>query len=507
MKYNRLPLLLLLLAAVFCSCNKERFDTSQIHGVQVEGGCQVPILTASYSIGDLLMSFQIDSIITFDENGELHFGYSYVQDDVLKGSDFMKFKGFTLDEHYSVLNPSPFYIPEPIDTLVKFDYSVNLESDYVTVESGKIRSGILEFNVETNVAHINSMVIRSNEIKREDGSPLEIATTDALSPLQIDLTGLHFESEETHVLNFSHEIQVSVDNFMVSEFAFDIHLSATDIDIEEMTGRVERFEIRSFMDTTFALFNENVTGELALKGADVSLLERNSFGLAAGLVVDTAWILTEGLGHYSFFDPMPIEAELYSSPTNFVEALHHKLNATVNSNSLGMYLSSNMIFNPNGLEDLIVLSDTSSIDMAVNVDIPLSFRIDNVQYLDTVEMKLSEMDLPDMLEEITLELEFNSTLPLNLNGKFYLYDSEQGVVLDELLTEDELISASFDGRPTSTNISVVVTEDKLQKALQADGLILLFEVDTDAHDVSLNTNQKLDMFLKAKAKYNGNVEF
>ena len=500
-------LLLLLSTLFFCSCKKEHYDTSQIHGVQVEGECQLPILTASYSIGDLLTSFQMDTIITFDENGGLHFEYNYIQDDVLKGSDFMKFNGFTLDEHFSIPFFDSIFIPVSIDTLIKFNDTVILESDYVTLESGRMRSGILSFGIETNVAHVNSILIRSSEIMDENGNPFEVFISDVSTPKNIDLAGLHFEFEsgETHALTFSHEIRVSIDNTSISEFSFDIHLAATDIDIQEMTGSMKEFELRFNVDTTFALFNENVSGSLELNGIDVTLLERNTFGLAADLKVDTAWILSEGSGHYSLFDPMPIEAELQSSPTSYIEALHHRLNATVNSNSIGMHLSSDMIFNPE--EELIVLSDTSSIDIALEVDIPFSFRIDDVRYIDTAEMNLSEIESPEMIEELTLEMVFNSTLPLNLNGKFYLYDSEQGVILDELLTNGELISASFDGKPVTTNVSITVTEDKVQRAIQADGLIMMYEVDTDAHDVSLNTNQKLDVFLKAKVKYNGNVEF
>lgn len=501
-------LLLLLSTLLFCSCKKEHYDTSQIQGMQIEGGCQMPLLKASYSIGDLMKSFQIDTIITFDEDGGLRFEYNYGQDDVLKGSDFMKFKGFTLDEHFSIDNPYPFTIPEPIDTLIKFNDTVILESDYVTLDRGKMRSGILSFGIETNVAHINSILIRSSEIKDENGDPFEVFITDVSSPKDIDLAGLHFgfESGETHALVFSYEIRVSIDNTTVSEFDFGIHLAATDIDIQEMIGSMKEFELRFNLDTTFALFNENVSGSLELNGIDVTLLERNSFGLAADLKVDTAWILSAGSGHYSFFDPMPIEAELQSSPSNYIEALHHKLNANVNSNSLGMYLSADLVFNPE--EEQIILTDTSSIDIALDVDIPFSFKIDDVKYIDTVEMDLSEVESPEMIEELTLEMVFNSTLPLNLDGKFYLYDSKQGVVLDELLsTTGELISASFDGKPVTTNVSITVTEDKLQEAFQADGLIMMYEVDTDAHDVTLNIDQKLDMFLKAKMKYNGNVEF
>ena len=111
-----------------------------------------------------------------------------------------------------------------------------------------------------------------------------------------------------------------------------------------------------------------------------------------------------------------------------------------------------------------------------------------------------------MIESITLEMTFNSTLPLNLGGRFYMYDSESDKITDTLVANDEIIRASFDGQPTTTEVSIEITENRIEKVLHSDRIIMLYELDTDAHDVVLNANQKLELYVKTKVKYDGVAE-
>ena len=129
-----------------------------------------------------------------------------------------------------------------------------------------------------------------------------------------------------------------------------------------------------------------------------------------------------------------------------------------------------------------------------------------MSYMDTVNMKLDKLEMPDMIEELTLQITFNSTLPLDLHGKFMLYDTETGCVTDILLDDATLIAASYDGQTSTSTAEFVITEDRVEKALRSDRIILCFDLDTDGHDVSLNANQGLDFYAKAKVKYNGTVE-
>lgn len=151
--------------------------------------------------------------------------------------------------------------------------------------------------------------------------------------------------------------------------------------------------------------------------------------------------------------------------------------------------------------------DTSRIDTEVDVEIPFSFTVDDIAYLDTTKMDLSNLELPDMIEELTMDLTFISTLPLNLKASFYAYDSESERITDTLLDEGAVIRASLDGRPTTTDVSLVVDERRLENVMHSDRIIMAYWLDSDGNNVKLNVNQKLDMYLKVRAKYYDNVEF
>jgi len=114
--------------------------------------------------------------------------------------------------------------------------------------------------------------------------------------------------------------------------------------------------------------------------------------------------------------------------------------------------------------------------------------------------------MPDMIEQLTLELTFNSTMPLNLGGQFFMYDSSVDQITDTLLVDNQMIAASFDGTPRTTTISVDITEDRVENVMHSDRIIMLFSLDTEARDVVINANQKLDLFARASVKYKGNVE-
>ena len=133
--------------------------------------------------------------------------------------------------------------------------------------------------------------------------------------------------------------------------------------------------------------------------------------------------------------------------------------------------------------------------------------MDDIAYLDTTKMDLSNLELPDMIEELTMDLTFISTLPLNLKASFYAYDSESERITDTLLDEGAVIRASLDGRPTTTDVSLVVDERRLENVMHSDRIIMAYWLDSDGNNVKLNVNQKLDMYLKVRAKYYDNVEF
>ena len=94
-----------------------------------------------------------------------------------------------------------------------------------------------------------------------------------------------------------------------------------------------------------------------------------------------------------------------------------------------------------------------------------------------------------------------------MNAQFFTYDSVTEQITGILVDEARLINGSFDGQPINTEVTLEVTGEKVENLLRSDRLISVYSLDTDAHDVVLNGQQQLDVFMKARVKYNGIVEF
>ena len=169
--------------------------------------------------------------------------------------------------------------------------------------------------------------------------------------------------------------------------------------------------------------------------------------------------------------------------------------------------SGDFIVNPQGITEMVTVADTSRVDLHTTVDLPFSFTMENVTYLDTVNMDLANLEMPELLEKLTLEMTFNSRMPFQLNMSLYAYNSENEMIMDTLLANAALIKASFDDKPATTEVSLVIDGDRLDNVLHSDRLIISYQLDSEGRHVNLNVNQKLDLAMKVRAKYNGNIEF
>ena len=505
MKYNKLLFLLFLLVVSLTSCRKDHYNVGNVHGVNAQGEMLLPLASKSVTMMGMMQRFQIDSLIDCNADGTLSYNYLYEHFGAVKGSELLRFNDLNYEEHFVFENPFPQVLPQAFDTMLHFNHKILFEADHISVLEAMMRSGRFDFDIQTNIGLLRRAVIRSSDIKDGAGNDLELDFQINADSIGFDLGGMRYETDSANTLNLSYDLYFRIQGSTNDELFFDIDIKGRDLAIQEMRGFVESYGSESRIDTTFNLFPDNIIGSLEINGARLHLSERNTFGLAARLELDTALVSGEGIAPYSLFDPMPVVVDLPSQLT-FAEVFNQSLNGQLNASSSRAYSVSNFIVNPSGFSDMVTVADTCNIDVRVDVNIPFAFAVEDVRYLDTVHLELSEINMPDMIESITLEMTFNSTLPLNLGGRFYMYDSESDKITDTLVANDEIIKASFDGQPTTTEVSIEITENRIEKVLHSDRIIMLYELDTDARDVVLNANQKLELYVKTKVKYDGVAE-
>ena len=505
MRYNKLFFALSLVALLFTACKKEHYDVSNVNGINAEGEVLLPVASKSFTMMDMMERFQIDSIISCSDDGSLSFDYFYENYGVVSGEKLLRFNDLKYEGHYEISNPFVSVLPSFVDTTLSFQHTLEFETDHISVIEAIMKSGRLEFTVASNIGVLRRVILSSPDIKDAAGNDFLVDFYLNSDSFGFDLAGLHYKTDLANSLKINFEVECSYVHVLDSQLYIDFSIEGSDLAFSEMRGYVEPYDSRNRIDTTFNLFPDNLSGILEVNDVKLRLSERNTFPLDARLTVDTALVVGEGIPAYSILEPLPLVVEL-PVQHSFSEVYNSTLSGKINPCGGGAIASSLFRVNTSGIEDVITMSDTCNLDVRVDVSLPFSFKISDVRYLDTLDLNLTELELPDFIEKLTLELTFTSTLPVNLRSQFYMYDSELEMITDTLIDAGELIEASFDGQPTHTTVSIEITEERINKVLHSDRIIMLYELDTDARNVKLTADQKLSLFVKAKAKYNSVAE-
>ena len=505
MRYNKTLLVLFMIAALLASCVKNSYDVTQVNSVDVDGELLLPIASKSFTMMDMMARFHLDSLVNSSETGELFYNYSFEDNGAVMGHRLLRFKDLSYTEHYAFDNPFFSLQPQITDTMISFQKTIVFDSDHISALEAVMKSGHLGFQMVSNMGNLSRVVLRSEDIKDSAGNDFVFDELVQANAFGFDLENLHYLTDTANTLTFRYYLYYNYVPSTDPELFVDINIQGENISMHSMRGFVETYGNRNQIDTTFSLFPDNITGTLDVQGVSMKIYERNTFPLAARLVVDTALVMGDGLMSYSIFEPMPLVVEMPSQDA-FSEVFSQSLHGKINASGGKTYASTDFIVNPAGVNEMVTVDDTCSIDVRVDVSIPFAFKADHVQYVDTVNMKLSQLNIPDVIESITLELTFISTIPLNLYGQFYMYNSESQTIMDVLVSDAQLIQASFDNQPTMTTAVIDITEERVENVLCSDRIIMVYAVDTDAHEVQLNANQELNLSVKAKIKYNGIVE-
>lgn len=505
MRNKRLFVYLALFALVCVSCKKDRFDVDNLHGVNAEGEMLLPVGSASFTVMELMQQFNLDSVISCSEDGNLSYAFRYEDYGVLNGEKLLKFKDLQHASRFVFTNPFPFVLPQAFDTVFRLEQKIVFESNNIQVVKAQMKSGHFDVNVKTNVGLLQRVVLHSANLKDANGHDLALDFDFASSEIQFDLDGLQYVTDTANTLDLCYDVYVSLQGSSDSELYFDIEVLGSDLALKEMKGIVDPYMIRSCIDTTVVLFPGNVSGALEVIGARVKIFERNTFNLDARLDLDTAWIITDGQPPFPIFGPETVELGI-PSQNEFGQVFERTMNGKISANETGIYASNSLIVNPSGQTSMVSVADDCAIDVIFDTEIPFAFKVDDVCYSDTTQLDLSEIKKPEQIEKLTLELAITSTLPIDMNAQFFAYDSETGQITDTLVAEDRLIKASFDGQPETTEVTLVITGDKIETLTHSDGLISLYELDTEAKIAVLKAEQSVSVFMKAKVKYNGIVE-
>ena len=98
-------MVLALVGALTYSCNKNRFDFSQLESVEGSGQWKLPIGSAHVTLERVLSQLNDNDLVAYDENGNLKIQYRFAMDPIIKGTDVMKYNDVSYSAHFEAENP------------------------------------------------------------------------------------------------------------------------------------------------------------------------------------------------------------------------------------------------------------------------------------------------------------------------------------------------------------------------------------------------------------------
>lgn len=505
MNYKRLLFSMALAALLFSACKKDHYDLKNVNGAHVEGELLLPLATSNFSVMDIINRLSLEGAISYDAQGNISFKYSYESKNAVDAHDVMHINDAGFDQHFAFENPYPTQLPITIDTSMTFEQSLSFSSDYLRLLSAALTSGTLGVNVESNVFQIQHVKVTCPQIKNSDGSVMSFDFYPGQGN-SVDLSGLRFVMEEVNTLSFSYDVDFILEGTTAPELYFDAHLLFTNLAFSEIRGWIDAYTSPCVIDTTLDFFsNSSIFGNMEINGLDLAMFVRSGFEMPARLTIDTALISGPGIEPYSIFSQMPQVIEVNPS-TEYVEAFNQTLSGKLDAHEFHIRAVSDYTLNPDGMENLVTVSEDNTLDFKMDATIPFAFKIDDVYYIDTVNYSGSSIDSIDLIKKMTILITLTSDIPFNINSEILMYDSSTESVIGVLLENTPILHSTFDGQLCTSTFSFEVDNEIIEKLSLCDKLIVGYGIGTEGHNVELNAKQTLAFSLKTKLEYDGIIE-
>lgn len=247
------------------------------------------------------------------------------------------------------------------------------------------------------------------------------------------------------------------------------------------------------LDLDMEDFFSRLTGSIYLTSPSITISYLNSFGVPLRIDAEVKGINDE---EEISLDRDPVDIDYPTSIDNrevsssfTIDKTNSTLPDLISMLPYEIEYYGSASTNPDGetAEDNIIFSDSRLIaDM--EVEIPLEFRIANLQLADTTDNFFISDDPEDenpidMLEELIIEFYVENGFPLGASVMMELYDSISMTVLETITTGELLSPAPVDanGRvtgPSTGNVEIEFTPEFLDAAQIADQIIISFTLNT-----------------------------
>lgn len=376
------------------------------------------------------------------------------------------------------------------DTVIDVDrfMTVPFHYDGYNIEEVLLRGGNLNFNfvVTPQIEQLKQIEIYSNQLLSPDDLPLSIVIDYYRGDRpSVDLANYRVVPEQDTVA-FGARVTIHVDHGVYDggDYTCDLTGGLTGVKFKTVHGTIDKPLDSIYNDQTAIDFGiAGLSGSAVLPIPTINLDYSNTFGFGARADVTELQFVNVNTGLVTNLlasdvvevTVNPTEGEWYHTR---IDGLTETIDALAGYTRLDFAGEVMMNLNPG---NAFSISDTSTVDIAADIEMPFSFKLTDLCYTDTIPIDLSEASnttdqVDNYIDEIEFFIDYNSKLKIDcdLQGVFM----KNNTVLDSLFSNEHVVHYST-GDEIST-ISVVVNGRKLNNVLRSNQLILRLGVSTDA---------------------------
>lgn len=378
--------------------------------------------------------------------------------------------------------------------MISFDAGTGVE-----IEEMKINTAHLNWNVSSSAPLPIAVSLTFPSIKRNN---VELRQNFAISPnanqsgiISLDNTIVQLNTDVSQPYNkVSYQYTLSVySGSTMFEFnsndamVLNLGLSLTDFDyMKGFFGQETQSIDEDAIDLDLDEVLDKITGNFFFASPLIKLNYNNSFSFPIEVAFNAKGIKgsqSVNLGLAPFIVSYPVSPARQVSSSFSISRSNSSLPELISMPPERIEFSGSAKVNP-GTEhtrDNYIFGNSSFIG-SVEVEVPLEFSLQNLQFADTTDNFLSDEDVPDF-KNLKLALNIKNGFPLDASLKLKLYDSATKTVKGTIDASQILKSAPVDNTGkatgvTETNTVIEFAGDFLNNINNADKIIFNFELNT-----------------------------
>jgi hypothetical protein len=388
---------------------------------------------------------------------------------------------------------------------ISFDAGLGIELDEI-----KIASGSLSYTLKSGTTLAASVSLTLPTVIR-GGIPVTHTITTGTGNLytgNVSFSGTTIDlgSDPTHPFNripLQYSIQVGSNGVLINynstdKIQIDLSLVRPQFDyVKGFFGQISESIETNTLDLDIDDILSHISGTFLISSPSIKLNYSNSFAIPVKIDFQVAGERgkdTVNLG----LDPITILSPQYpaardASSSILIDKNNSNLPELISLPPGKVIFSGSAKMNPdgnNGLRDNYVFGNSRFVGSA-EVEVPLEFRMNNLQFNDTIDNFLKvEGDnnpiKPENFDKMQLDLTAINGFPLGVSVKMSLYDSSTKTIKSTVNASSLLGAAKIDNTSgkvtgtTETKTSLVINKEFFDAIKSSDKIIIWFTLNTSS---------------------------